>query len=74
VQLRKDLHTVLAKSVSEARDALGVGLRTNEPSTVTPVADPIADDIPRIEALPKPNEKPRGLRHRLPAFFARWRS
>jgi serine/threonine-protein kinase len=73
VQLRKDLHSVLAKSVADARASLGVAT-PGEHSQVTPIADVLADDIPRLEALPKPDEKPRGLRHRLPAFFSRWRS
>ena len=86
VQLRKDLHTVLAKSVSEARQGMGLGPRTGDPSSATPVAQIVADDTPRIELSPKVATPPqgtqtvgaqamealRGLRHRLP-FFGRKR-
>ena len=37
VQLRKDLHTILSKSVIEARAAMGVAERA-DPSSATPVA------------------------------------
>jgi serine/threonine protein kinase len=53
VQLRKDLHTVLAKSVSEARQGMGLGPRTGDPSSATPVAQIVGDDTPRIELAPK---------------------
>jgi hypothetical protein len=86
VQLRKDLHTVLAKSVAEARSGLGLGARTGDPSSATPVAQILQDDTPRIELSPKVEQKRnehevanistmdklRGLRHRLP-FFGRKR-
>jgi eukaryotic-like serine/threonine-protein kinase len=87
VQLRKDLHTVLAKSVSDARQGLGLGSRTGDPSTATPLAQIVGDDTPRIELSPKVEQerqtghettaistidKLRGLRHRLP-FFGRKR-
>lgn len=85
VQLRKDLHTVLARSVAEARQGMGLGDRTGDPSSATPVAQIIGDDTPRIELTPKSEpsaigeaaaistmEKLRGLRHRLP-FFGRKR-
>ena len=86
VQLRKDLHTVLAKSVADARQGLGLGARTGDPSSATPVAQIVADNTPRIELSPKVEtppagheaanistmEKLRGLRHRLP-FFGRKR-
>src|SRR5215510_13199092 len=38
VQLRKDLHTVLARSVADARQGMGLGPRTGDPSSATPVA------------------------------------
>src|SRR5262245_7382663 len=38
VQLRKDLHTVLARSVGEARKAMGLHPRSNAPSSATPIA------------------------------------
>jgi eukaryotic-like serine/threonine-protein kinase len=86
VQLRKDLHTVLAKSVADARQGLGLGARTGDPSSATPVAQIVGDDTPRIELVPKTAtppegheavsistmEKLRGLRHKLP-FFGRKR-
>jgi serine/threonine-protein kinase len=87
VQLRKDLHTVLAKSVADARQGLGLGARTGDPSSATPVAQILQDDTPRIELSPKvaaaarnehevanisTMDKLRGLRHRLP-FFGRKR-
>jgi hypothetical protein len=84
VQLRKDLHTVLSKSVADARQGMGLGPRTGDPSSATPVAQIVADDTPRIELAPRADtppagtsvstmEKLRGLRHRLPSFFGRKR-
>lgn len=84
VQLRKDLHTVLAKTVEEAREGMGLGVLTGDPSSATPVAQIVSDDTPRIELAPKGTpaashhtpaegttmDKLRGLRHRLP-FFGR---
>lgn len=62
---RKDLHTLLAHSVVEARKGMGLGRRTGEPTTETPIADlEIPDSMPAAEA--------KGLRHRLP-FFGRKR-
>ncbi|CAN5915012.1 hypothetical protein BH11MYX3_BH11MYX3_35360 [soil metagenome] len=74
VQLRKDLHTVLSKSVSDARAALGLGTgMTQDHSEATPIAEILAEETPRIEMVdPKKAEKPRGLRHYLP-FFGRKR-
>ena len=80
VQLRKDLHTILSKSVIEARAAMGIAERT-DPSSQTPVAELSIDgeETPRLDKLPTPDEKPRpllerarGLRHYLP-FFGRKR-
>ncbi|MEO8844496.1 MAG: serine/threonine-protein kinase [Kofleriaceae bacterium] len=84
VQLRKDLHTVLAKTVEEARDGMGLGVLTGDPSSATPVAQLVgADDTPRIELAPKVMpvtitpaagsalDRLRGLRHRLPFFGKR---
>jgi eukaryotic-like serine/threonine-protein kinase len=84
VQLRKDLHTVLSKSVADAKNGMGLGVRTGDPSSATPVAQIVADDTPRIELAPRVDtpqegaavgalEKLRGLRHRLPSFFGRKR-
>jgi hypothetical protein len=73
VQLRKDLHTVLSRSVIDARAGIGLAGRTTDPGTVTPIADfLVEEETPRLEKLPVADEKPRGLRHRLPAFFG-WR-
>jgi len=85
VQLRKDLHTVLSKSVMDARQGMGLGPRTGDPSSATPVAQIVADDTPRIELAPGMDvpqagaqmgalDKLRGLRHRLPSFFGRKKS
>jgi serine/threonine-protein kinase len=84
VQLRKDLHTVLARTVVEARQGLGLGVRTGDPSSATPIAQIVDDNTPRIDLAPNGRETPipqiaatqgamdklRGLRHRLP-FFGR---
>jgi serine/threonine protein kinase len=73
VQLRKDLHTVLARTVVEARESQGIGPRAQEASEATPIAEIIAEETPRIEVPTKEKvEKPRGLRHYLP-FFGRKR-
>jgi serine/threonine-protein kinase len=81
VQLRKDLHTVLSRSVTESRAALGLGNLAGEISDATPVAELIPDDLPRLE-LPRAGEagaaaqaleRLRGLRHYLP-FFGKKRS
>ncbi len=77
VQLRKDLHTVLARSVIEAREAQGIGPRAQEASEATPIAEilpEMAADIVNLPGLPKQVESPgfmqtvRGLRHYLPFF------
>ncbi|MGE0870929.1 MAG: serine/threonine-protein kinase [Kofleriaceae bacterium] len=76
VQLRKDLHTVLAKSVGEARAEMGLTGRTQELTEATPVAELTPEELPRLVPLPTADEKPkdrlRGLRHYLP-FFGRKR-
>jgi serine/threonine-protein kinase len=74
VQLRKDLHTVLAKSVTEARAAMGLGGRTGEISEATPLAEIMPDEMPPLEmprsesAAAQALERLRGLRHYLPFF------
>ena len=81
VQLRKDLHTVLARSVADARTSLGIGLRVNEASEATPIAEISLETTPPIAAVVSlpgtPTEQPsdsgwsnavRGLRHYLPFF------
>lgn len=65
VQLRKDLHTVLAKSVNEARAAMGLGFRTGDLSALTPVAELRPEEPAAI------GDRLRGLRHKLPSFFGR---
>jgi serine/threonine-protein kinase len=79
VQLRKDLHTVLARSVVDARTALGMGPHAAERSDATPSAEILAEETPRLDITElrpggraQPAEKPRGLRHYLP-FFGRKR-
>jgi len=75
VQLRKDLHTVLARSVVEARQSLGMRVVVEERSDATPIAELTGDITPRLdvtEALARETAKPRGLRHYLP-FFGRKR-
>ncbi len=83
VQLRRDLHTVLARSVVEARTALGITHCVDERSDATPISEIMGDATPRIE-MPIPGikqqgtaaaifEKARSLRHYLP-FFGRKRS
>jgi eukaryotic-like serine/threonine-protein kinase len=79
VQLRKDLHTVLARSVIDARADLGLESRTSDPTTTTPVADLIPEELtppPGIAFPPKQpvvDDRPRGLRHVLPSIFGRKR-
>jgi serine/threonine protein kinase len=65
VQLRKDLHTVLAKTVNDARGAMGLGFRTGDLSALTPVAELRPEEPPAI------GERLRGLRHKLPGLFGR---
>src|SRR5512140_223429 len=77
VQLRRDLHTVLAKSVIDARAGMGLGIRTGDPSSATPLAEIPNEVTPRLEMTPRPEagttmQKVLGLRHRLP-FFGRKR-
>ncbi|HET7506368.1 MAG TPA: serine/threonine-protein kinase [Kofleriaceae bacterium] len=75
VQLRRDLHTVLARSVVEARDVIGLGARPGDASEPTPLAEILPEDSARLEAMPRPEgaaaqalERLRGLRHYLPFF------
>ena len=75
VQLRKDLHTILAKTVVDARSAMGIEAR-HDPSAATPIAELVPDQTARLDQV-KPDEKPketglRALRHYLP-FFGRKR-
>jgi len=79
VQLRKDLHTVLAKTVVEARAVIPLGARPGEISEPTPLAEITVDDAPRLEPQRPPEgaaaqalERLRSLRHYLP-FFGRKR-
>lgn len=74
VQLRRDLHTVLARSVGEARSALGLAARNHDPSEATPLAEILPENTPRLEVPPQPqpdsawSNTMRGLRHYLPFF------
>jgi serine/threonine-protein kinase len=75
VQLRKDLHTVLSRSVAEARAAIGLTARAGETSDVTPLAELLPEETPRLElprigesAAAQALERLRGLRHYLPFF------
>ena len=64
----------------EARQGLGLGIRTGDPSSATPIAQIVDDNTPRIDLAPNAPTPPiattgamdklRGLRHRLP-FFGR---
>jgi serine/threonine-protein kinase len=78
VQLRKDLHTVLSRSVVEARAVIGLGARAGEISEPTPLAEILPDDVPQLEqsrsegAAAQALERLRSLRHYLP-FFGRKR-
>jgi serine/threonine-protein kinase len=76
VQLRKDLHTVLSRSVIDARAQMDLGARTGEISEATPLAEILPGESMRIEELPKSAEgaaaqaleRLRSLRHYLPFF------
>jgi serine/threonine protein kinase len=76
VQLRKDMHTVLSRSVLEARAAVGHVARAGEVSEATPLAELLPQDAPVLEAPPRPAEgaaaqaleRLRSLRHYLPFF------
>jgi hypothetical protein len=76
VQLRKDLHTVLSKSVIEARAGAGLVARTGEVSEATPLAEILPQDALLLETEPRPAEgaaaqafeRLRSLRHYLPFF------
>jgi serine/threonine-protein kinase len=76
VQLRKDLHTVLSRSVSDARAQMDLGPRTGEISEATPLAEILPGESMRIEEMPRSAEgaaaqaleRLRSLRHYLPFF------
>lgn len=79
VQLRRDLHTVLARSVGDARTALGFGPRPEDSSEATPIELLIPTDTGPMAAVKPPAEPEeswfdqtanavRGLRHYLPFF------
>jgi eukaryotic-like serine/threonine-protein kinase len=81
VQLRKDLHTVLARSVADARGSLGIGPRANEASEATPIAELLPEEqrAAAVVAIAAPGKVEadswtnavnglRGLRHYLPFF------
>ena len=76
VQLRKDLHTILSKSVIDARAELGPDARASEVSEATPLAEIQPPDMPSLDASPgfvegaaaQALERLRSLRHYLPFF------
>jgi serine/threonine-protein kinase len=73
VQLRKDLHTVLSRSVHDARSSIDLGARDGEVSDITPLAELLPDEAPRLEPAregpaAQAFERLRGLRHYLPFF------
>jgi serine/threonine-protein kinase len=77
VQLRKDLHTVLARSVAEAREAQGIGPRAQEASEATPIAEMLPESAGVPVKGPKESDSGwtnqavaavRGLKHYLPFF------
>lgn len=77
VQLRRELHTVLARTVAESRTALGLGPRLDDPSQATPIAVIEEENTARMTAvrgegswLDQTANAVRGLRHYLP-FFGR---
>jgi len=65
VQLPQDLHSVLSKSVNEARAAMGLGFRTGDLSALTPVAELRPEEPAAL------GERLRGLRHKLPGLFGK---
>jgi serine/threonine-protein kinase len=80
VQLRKDLHTVLAKSVLDARAVMGTSARSGEVSEATPIAELLGpgESSPRLEiahegVAAQALERLRSLRHYLPFFGRRTR-
>jgi serine/threonine protein kinase len=72
VQLRKDLHTVLSRTVAESRQQLGIAAMS-DPSSVTPIVEltePPRMTPQRFQAVQDPSEHPVvGLLHRLPSLF-----
>jgi serine/threonine-protein kinase len=70
VQQRRDLHAVLGRSVSDARITMGLGTRTGDPSTTTPIVDMLSSPLtppPGILFPLKPDEhETRSLRHWIP--------
>lgn len=67
----KDLHGLLARSVADARRSMGMGLRTDDPSAVTPVAE-LTPASAGATAPAEPQGAVRSLRHRLAALVRRW--
>ncbi len=75
---KKDLHSLLARSVIEARAEVDVTVRAPDASSVTPIAEvtpQAAAEPPPVTAPPAaadPAQQPRGLRHRLTQLIRRW--
>ncbi len=72
---RKDLHSLLARSVVEARAEMDPTDRPDDASSVTPVAELTPKSAAEV-AAPSPQTgepaEPRGLRHRLAQLIRRW--
>lgn len=68
VQLRKDLHAALGKTVIAARADMALGARTGDPSSVTPVVELRGDDPASLA------DRLRGLRDRIEGVFGRKRA
>ncbi len=66
VQLRRDLHALLSRSVSDARASMGLGARTGDLSALTPIAE-----LRPEEQATAFGDRLRGLRHKLPGLFGR---
>ena len=66
VQLRRDLHSMLARTVVDARASMGLGARTGDLSVLTPIAELRLEDQPAAFG-----DRLRGLRHKLPSLFGR---
>jgi serine/threonine-protein kinase len=69
VQLRRDLHALLSRSVSDARASMGLGARTGDLSALTPIAE-----LRPEEQATAFGDRLRGLRHKLPGLFGRKKS
>lgn len=76
---KKDLHSLLSRSVMEARQEIDPADRTGDVSSVTPIAEPTpkaaAPEAPprRPDTISPPAPTPRSLRHRITSLIrGRW--